>query len=136
MKLIASGVANCAAIDEVALVLAIGGVDDHDELAVADVVDRLVDRRERRGLFDPQRVVAISVKSYSSSDGLIAATARSARARAGCSVRAEQALDVLGEHVDLEVHHVAVGERAERRRSKRVRNQRDGERVAARGPRP
>ena len=33
MKLIASGVANCAAIVEVALVLAVGVVDDDDEPA-------------------------------------------------------------------------------------------------------
>ena len=34
---------------EVALVLAVGRVDDHHELALADVLDRLLDRRERRG---------------------------------------------------------------------------------------
>ena len=34
--------------DEVALVLAVGVVDDDDELAVADVLDRLLDRGERR----------------------------------------------------------------------------------------
>ena len=33
---------------QVALVLAVGRVDDDDELALADVLDRLLDRRERR----------------------------------------------------------------------------------------
>ncbi len=47
MKLIASGVANCAAIDEVALVLAVGVVDDDHEAAFADLLDRLLDRGER-----------------------------------------------------------------------------------------
>ena len=47
MKLIASGVANCAAIVEVALVLAVGGVDDDDHLPGADVLDRLLDGGER-----------------------------------------------------------------------------------------
>ena len=49
MKLIASGVANCAAIVEVALVLAVRVVDDDDHAALADLLDRLLDRRERRG---------------------------------------------------------------------------------------
>ena len=40
-----------------------------------------------------------------------------------------QALDVLGEHVDLEVDLVARLERAERRHFERVRDQRDLERV-------
>ena len=47
MKLIASGVTCCAAIDEVALVLAIGRVDDDDHAALADVRDRLLDRGKR-----------------------------------------------------------------------------------------
>ena len=44
MKLIASGVANWAAIVEVALVLAVRVVDDDDHAALADVLDRLLDR--------------------------------------------------------------------------------------------
>ena len=42
----------------------------------------------------------------------------------------EQPLDVLGEHVDLEVHLAAGLEVAERRLGERVRDQRDGEAVA------
>ena len=49
MKLIASGVANWAAI-EVALVLAVGRVHDDHQLPLADVLDRLVDRGEGRRL--------------------------------------------------------------------------------------
>ena len=41
----------------------------------------------------------------------------------------EQALDVLGEDVDLDVHLVARAERAERRHRARVRDERDRERV-------
>ena len=43
MKLIASGVANWAAIVRSAFVLAVRCVDDDDELALADVLDRLFD---------------------------------------------------------------------------------------------
>ena len=50
MKLIASGVAICAAIVEVALVLAVGRVHDDDELPLADVLERGLDGCERRGL--------------------------------------------------------------------------------------
>jgi hypothetical protein len=47
MKLMASGVANCAAMTSL-LVLAVGVVDDDDEAGRADVLDRLRDVRERR----------------------------------------------------------------------------------------
>ena len=36
--------------DEITLVLPVGIVDDHDELALTNVVERLLDGRERRGL--------------------------------------------------------------------------------------
>ena len=47
MKLIASGVANCAAMRQIALVLAVLVVADDDHPPAADVLDRLLDRRER-----------------------------------------------------------------------------------------
>ena len=47
MKLMASGVTNWAAIDEVALVLAVLVVDDDDHPPGADVLERLLDRGER-----------------------------------------------------------------------------------------
>jgi SAM-dependent methyltransferase len=56
--------------------------------------------------------------------------------RRSCSCRpgaacpsGHEALDVLREHVDLEVHRVARRERAERRHLERVRDERDLERV-------
>ena len=88
--------------DEVALVLAVGVVDDDDEPAVADVLDRRLDRGER-------------------------ASSRGSRSRLQPS--AEQALDVLREHVDLEVDRVAGRERAERGDGERVRDERDREAV-------
>ena len=51
MKLIASGVANCGGDRQVALVLAVLVVDDDHEPARADLLDRLLDRRERPGCF-------------------------------------------------------------------------------------
>ena len=47
MKLMTSGVAICAGIDEVALVLAVLGVDQDDHAAVAQVLEDLVDGREK-----------------------------------------------------------------------------------------
>ena len=47
MKLIASGVANWAAIDEVAFVLAVGIVDDDDDAPFTDLLDCLLDGGER-----------------------------------------------------------------------------------------
>ena len=49
MNAIASGCRELGRDREVALVLAVGGVDDDDHLPLADVLDRLVDRRELRG---------------------------------------------------------------------------------------
>ena len=66
---------------EVALVLAVGIVDDDDHPAFADVLDRLLDRRERRGHGHGRRLAG------------------------------EQLLDVLGEHVGLEVHTILGFER-------------------------
>ena len=80
MKLIASGVANWAAIDEVALVLAVRVVDDDDEPSRANILDRLLDGRERSGLCHARRLATGSF---------------------------EEPLDVLGEDVDLEIHRVA-----------------------------
>ena len=48
MKLIASGVANCAAIVRSPSFSRSGIVDDDDQPALADLLDRLLDRRERR----------------------------------------------------------------------------------------
>ena len=79
---------------QVALVLAVGVVDDDDHPPLADVLDRLFDRRERGGHGHGQRLAV------------------------------QQLLDVLGEHVDLEIHAVARRERAERRHLERVRDQR------------
>ena len=74
MKLIASGGRELRGEDEVALVLAILGVDDDDHLAGADVLERLLDRAElggrSRGLHGP----------------------------------VHELLDVLREHVHLQVH--------------------------------
>ena len=58
---------------QVALVLAVGIVDDDDHPALADVLDRFLDRREGRGHGHPRRLAG------------------------------EQLLDVLGEHVGLEI---------------------------------
>ena len=70
---------------QVALVLAVGRVDDDDELALADVLDRLFDRGERsRGL--GHRLGHLAAKSYRGPDEL---------------------LDVLGEHVDFQIDLVA-----------------------------
>ena len=47
MKLIASGVTCCGGHHQVALVLAVGRVDDDHHAALANVLDRLLDRGER-----------------------------------------------------------------------------------------
>ena len=87
---------------QVALVLAVGRVDDDDELA-------------RRGCpRSPPR-------SWRT---------RAAQPSSPCSDRSPgEPLDVLGEHVDLEVDLVAGRERAERRHRERVRDERDREAV-------
>ena len=46
MKLTISGVTFSAAADEIALVLAVFGVDDDDDFAPADRLDRGLDRRK------------------------------------------------------------------------------------------
>ncbi len=46
MKLIASGVANCGGDDEIALVLAVGVVDDDHHPPVPDLLDCILDGRE------------------------------------------------------------------------------------------
>ena len=94
---------------QVALVLAVVRVDDDDELPLANVLDRLFDRRERALVLHGLELVAhrhMLAPPY-------------------------QALDVLGEHVGLEVHGVARAERRERRLRERVRDQRDLEHVVA-----
>jgi hypothetical protein len=48
---------------EIAFVLTIRRVDDHDELAVAEVFDRLVDGRERRFRTGRHRVHRIQAKA-------------------------------------------------------------------------
>ena len=80
---------------EVALVLAVLVVADDDHPALADLLDRLLDRRERRGR-------ACCAHDTPSVDG-------------ACACAADQPLDVLGEDVDLDVHA-----RAHRRRSPSV----------------
>ena len=81
MKLMASGVANSAAIVEVALVLAVLVVDDDDHPPGGDVLERLLDGRE-------------------------AQPRATARLRTGSSRPAptQQLLDVLRQHVHLQVH--------------------------------
>ena len=69
---------------QVALVLAVGRVDDDHELALADVLDRLVDRGEGR--------CRLGLRAHLFPD----------------RIPAQQPLDVLGDHVDLEVHLVAL----------------------------
>ena len=81
---------------EVALVLAVGIVDHDDEAALADLLDRLLDRGEWGRHCHGSRLA-----------------------------RSDKALDVLGEHVRLEVHRIAGLELAERGRGERVRDQRD-----------
>ena len=100
---------------EVALVLAVLVVDDDDEPSRADLLDRLLDGREDgAGCLGAHRLIVPSraVRSY--------------RRR---EARLEQALDVLREHVDLEVDALAGHEAAERRLGQRVRDQRHAERV-------
>ena len=89
--------------DQVALVLAVGVVDDDHEAPFADVLDRLLDGRERSGHCHGRRLAS------------------------------EQLLDVLGEHVRLQVDAVARLELAEGRLPERVRDQRDGEPVVVEG---
>ena len=103
---------------EVALVLAVGGVDDDDELALRGC-PRSPPRSSRRRAVSPRASVSAS-------------SADVAGARAG----PDEPLDVLGEHVDLEVDRVARAERAERRHLERVRDERDGEARRRRAPRP
>ena len=110
MKLTASGVANWAAITRSPSFSRSGVVDDDDELAVADVVDRLVDRRER------------GRAGHRSHRSMLAA--------------GHEPLDVFCEDVDLEVDRVAGRQRAEGRHRERVRDQRDREARRRRAPRP
>ena len=74
---------------EVALVLAILVVDDDDEAARADLLDRLLDGRED----------GVRVRRCSPAHRTLAGVRPAAVTRGV----AEQALDVLREHVDLEV---------------------------------
>ena len=64
MKLTASGVARLGRHDEVALVLAVGVVDDQDDLAGPDVVDGLLDRREHRRLSSASLLVGSSTLGH------------------------------------------------------------------------
>ena len=78
-------------------------VDHHDHATLADVLDRCLDRRERCRHAHPARLPS------------------------------DELLDVLREHVRLEVHACAQLEPAEGRHLERVRDQRDREaRVVAR----
>ena len=95
--------------DEVALVLAVGIVDDDDDATLANLLDRILDRRERCRDRHGRRL------------------ARGAQ---------QESLDVLREHVDLEVDEPSARELAERRRRERVRDQGDREAVLVERRRP
>ena len=97
---------------QVALVLAVLVVDHDDEPAGADLLDRLFDGREGalgRGLGGHRHALMVS---------------------------GAQLLDVLREHVDLDVDEAAGLELRERRRFERVRDQGNLERRRRRSPRP
>ena len=104
MKLIASGRRKLGGDHEVALVLAVRVVDDDDEPSRANILDRLFDGRERRLLLGHDHPDRLALRE-----------------------RAKEPLDVLREHVDLEIDGVARPQRAEGRLVERVRDQRDGE---------
>ena len=102
--------------DEVALVLAVLVVDDDDDLAAADGGDRVLDGGERARF---GRVIGSVLGAV----------------RAAGRVGIEQALDVLGDHVDLEVDRVARALVPERRDLGGVRDHGDGEPVVERARR-
>ena len=106
MKLIASGVANCGGDRQVALVLAVGVVDDDHELARGGCPRSRPRSRRRRW-------------------SRLGAVGPSARNR----IPVDEFLDVLGEHVDLEIDLVAGLDGPERGHFERVRDERDRERV-------
>ena len=92
--------------DQVALVLAVGVVDDDHDLAARDGGDGVLDLGEGHALL------------------LLA------------GVRGEQTFDVLGEHVDFEVDGIAGLSGAERGDGERVRDDRHVERAIGRSSRP
>ena len=101
---------------EVALVLAVVVVDDDDEAARADLLDRLL---------DAWRTATCSVVT-----GVIGHRTESLAGARPLQSRREQALDVLGEHVHLEVDLRCPGSSSrEGRLGERVRDQRDAEAV-------
>ena len=65
MKLMASGVTNCAAMHEVAFVLAVLVVDDDDEAPAAVLLDRLGHRRHHRVAFSHDRASLLSLTKFS-----------------------------------------------------------------------
>ena len=102
---------------QVALVLAVLVVDDDDEPARPDLLDRLLDRGERAGL------------------RLGGGAHPAIVARLSGPIGAHQPLDVLREHVDLEVHR-RPGTRSPSVVAASVcGNERDGERVRRGAPR-